>query len=96
MAHDQTKLFLEAFKEIEVALSGLNPDPIETIAQYRKRQLRSEMLNATAVVSSSVKVLGDFLGHRPFPLCHRSHKRGCGLSNDRRTRWHAKIYKKAA
>jgi len=42
MAHDEARLFLEAFKNVEVAISGLNPDPIETIAQYRKRQLRSD------------------------------------------------------
>ena len=60
MAQDEAKLFLEAFKKIEVAISGLNPDPIETVAQYRKRQLRSEMLNAMAVVSSLLSVLVGF------------------------------------
>ena len=60
MAQDEAKLFLEAFKNIEVAISGLNPDPIETVAQYRKRQLRFEMLNAMAVVSSLLAVLVAF------------------------------------
>ncbi|MCE3223773.1 MAG: hypothetical protein K0S58_1953 [Nitrospira sp.] len=60
MPYDETKLFLEAFKNIEVAINGLNPDPIETVAQYRKRQLRFEMLNAMAVVSSLLAVLVAF------------------------------------
>ena len=70
--HDETKLFLEAFKKIEVAISGLNPDPVETIAQYRKRQLRSEMLNATAVVSSLLAVLVAFFAL--FTHCWNAHR----------------------
>ena len=56
----RNKIVLEAFKNLQVAISGLNPDHIETIAQYGRRQLRSAMLNATAVVSSLLGVLVAF------------------------------------